>query len=84
MDQRQVDTSALMVAVTSFTAPTAATMLGYVAHYNFGLPREEIRTPAVVAQSSSLRSWHLIFFRKGCASHDHAKLFDGCASIQPG
>lgn len=48
MDQRQVDTSAFMIAVTCFTAPMAAAMLGYIAHYNFGLSRQEIRTPAVV------------------------------------
>ena len=48
MDQRQLDASALMIAVTCFTAPMAAAMLGYIAHYNFGLSRLEIRTPAVV------------------------------------
>jgi hypothetical protein len=47
MDQRHVDTSAFMVAVTCFTAPMAAAMLEYIAHYNFGLSRQEIRTPAV-------------------------------------
>jgi hypothetical protein len=26
----------------------AAAMLGYIAHYDFGLSRQEIRTPAVV------------------------------------
>jgi hypothetical protein len=48
MDQRQVDTSAFTVGVTCFTAPMAAAMLGYIAHYNFGLSRQEIRIPAVV------------------------------------
>ena len=48
MDQRQVDASAFMIGVTCFTAPMAAAMLGYTAHYNFGLTRQEIRTPAVV------------------------------------
>jgi hypothetical protein len=48
MDQRQVDTAAFMIAVTCFTAPMAAAMLGYTAHYNFGLSRQEIRTPAVL------------------------------------
>jgi hypothetical protein len=48
MDQRQVDTFAFMVGVTCFTAPMAAAMLGYIAHYNFGLSRQEIRIPAVV------------------------------------
>jgi hypothetical protein len=47
MDQRQVDAAKFMIAVTFFTAPTAAAMLGYIAHYNFGLSRQEIRTPAV-------------------------------------
>ena len=48
MDQRQVDTPAFMIGVTCFTAPMAAAMLGYIAHYNCGLSRQEIRTPAVV------------------------------------
>jgi hypothetical protein len=48
MDQRQVEASAFMIAVTCFTAPMAAAMLAYTAHYNFGLTRQEIRTPAVV------------------------------------
>jgi hypothetical protein len=48
MDQRQVDTTAFVIGVTCFTAPMAAAMLGYNAHYNFGLSRQEIRTPAVV------------------------------------
>jgi hypothetical protein len=47
MDQRQVDASAFVVAVTCFTAPMAAAMLGYIAHYDCGLSRQEIRTPAV-------------------------------------
>jgi hypothetical protein len=47
MDQRQVDTPAFMIAVTCFTALMAAAMLGYIAHYNCGLSRQEIRTPAV-------------------------------------
>jgi hypothetical protein len=33
---------------TCFTAPVAAAMLGYTAHFNFGLSRQEICTPAVV------------------------------------
>jgi chromate transport protein ChrA len=48
MDQRQVGTPAFMIALTCFTAPLAAAMLGYIAHYDFGLSRQEIRTPAVV------------------------------------
>jgi hypothetical protein len=48
MDRRQADTFAFMIAVTCFTAPVAAAMLGYIAHYNFGLSRLEIRIPAVV------------------------------------
>jgi hypothetical protein len=48
MDRRQADTFAFMTAVTCCTAPVAAAMLGYIAHYNFGLSRLEIRIPAVV------------------------------------
>jgi hypothetical protein len=47
MDQRQTDIAAAMVAITCLTAPMAAAMLGYVAHYQFGLSRQEIRTPAL-------------------------------------
>ena len=48
MDRGQGDTFAFMIAVTCFTAPGAAAMLGYIAHYNFGLSRLEIRILAVV------------------------------------
>jgi hypothetical protein len=48
MDQRQMNVSASIIAVTCFTAPMAAAMLGYIAHYDFGLTRQEIRTPALV------------------------------------
>ena len=48
MDRRQADAFAFMIAFTCFTAPMAAAMLGYIAHYNFGLSRLEIRIPAVV------------------------------------
>ena len=48
MERRQQDEFAFVIAVTCFTAPLAAAMLGYIAHYNFGLSRLEIRIPAVV------------------------------------
>jgi hypothetical protein len=48
MDRRRADAFAFMIAITCFTAPMAAAMLGYIAHYNFGLSRLEIRIPAVV------------------------------------
>jgi hypothetical protein len=35
--------------VVAGTATTAALSLAYIAHYNFGFSREEIRIPAVVA-----------------------------------
>ena len=47
MERRQADTFAFVTAVTCFTAPVAAAMLGYIAQYNFGLSRLEIRVPAV-------------------------------------
>jgi hypothetical protein len=37
-----------MIAVTCFTAPVAAAMLGDIAHCNFGLSRLEIHIPAIV------------------------------------
>ena len=38
-----------MVLIAGSTAAFAALFLGYVAHYNFGLSREQIRIPAVLA-----------------------------------
>ena len=38
-----------LMAMTTATA--AALTLAYIAHYDFGLSREEIRTPAVVVAS---------------------------------
>jgi hypothetical protein len=49
MDQHPLDTAFVMIAITCFTAPVAAAMLGYSVHYQFGWSRQEIRTTAVVA-----------------------------------
>lgn len=72
--QRQMDIFASIVAVTCFTAPLAAAMLGYIAHYEFGLSRQEIRTPALVgAIIIAIVIATLVaidFFSKGCAGHD--------------
>jgi hypothetical protein len=84
MDRRQGDAFAFMIAVTCFTAPMAAAMLGYIAHYNFGLSRQEIRIPAVVGAViiavvlATLVA--LDFSANGCASHAPRGLFDGCTS----
>ena len=48
MDRRQADTFAFMTMVTCFTALVAAAMLGYIAHYDFGPFRMEIRIPEAV------------------------------------
>jgi hypothetical protein len=39
----------LTYVMAASTATTAALTLAYVAHYDFGLSRQQIRTPAVVA-----------------------------------
>ena len=39
----------LTYVMAAGTATTAALTLAYVAHYDFGLSRQQIRTPAVVA-----------------------------------
>jgi hypothetical protein len=39
----------LIYLTAAGTATMAALTLAYVAHYDFGLSRQEIRTPAVVA-----------------------------------
>lgn len=38
----------LSYVMAAFTASAAALWLAYIAHYDFGLSREEIRTPALV------------------------------------
>jgi hypothetical protein len=39
----------LTYVMAAGTATTAALTLAYVAHYDFGLSRQQIRTPAMVA-----------------------------------
>jgi hypothetical protein len=46
------------------TATTAALTLAYVAHYDFGLSRQQIRTPAVVAACVIAVVVAIEFFRK--------------------
>ena len=41
-----------MVMCSSAAAIVAAIMLGYVARYDFGLSREQIRTPAVIGAAA--------------------------------
>ena len=62
MDRRQADTFAFMIAVTCFTAPVAAAMLGYIAHYNFGLSRLELSIRAVVGAVIIATSMAIDFF----------------------
>ena len=62
MDRRQADTFAFITAVTCFTAPVAATMLGCIAHYNFGLSRLELSIRAVVGAVIIATSMAIDFF----------------------
>jgi ethanolamine transporter EutH len=38
----------IIIMMATSTATAVALSLGYIAHYDFGLSREEIRTPALV------------------------------------
>jgi hypothetical protein len=51
----------LMAAIT---ATTTALTLGYIAHYDLGLSRQEIRTPAVVAAAVIATLMLIEFFGK--------------------
>jgi hypothetical protein len=42
----------IVVMCSSAAAIVAAIMLGYVARYDFGLSREQIRTPAVIGAAA--------------------------------
>lgn len=42
----------IAVMCSSAAAVGAAIMLGYVAHYDFGLSRKQIRTPAVIGAAA--------------------------------
>jgi hypothetical protein len=46
------------------TATTSALTLAYVAHYDFGLSRQQIRTPAVVAAGITAMVMAIEFFGK--------------------
>ena len=48
MDRPQRETAIIMLLIAGGSATFAALMLGYVAHYDFGLSRQQIRTPAVL------------------------------------
>jgi len=48
MDRPQIETAVIELLIGGGSATFTALMLGYVAHYDFGLSRQEIRTPAVL------------------------------------
>jgi hypothetical protein len=54
----------LIVLMTAITATTAALTLGYIAHYDLGFSRQEIRTPAVVAAAVIATVMVIEFFGK--------------------
>jgi hypothetical protein len=54
----------LTYVMAASTATTAALTLAYVAHYDFGLSRQQIRTPAVVAACVIAVVVAIEFFRK--------------------
>jgi hypothetical protein len=88
MDQRPITIWASMIAVSCLTAPIAAAMLGYIAHYDFGLSRQEIRTPALVGAiiiSVVIATLMTIEFSpKGCASHDRFQTLRGFQTVMTG
>ena len=49
MDRPQKETVLITILIACGTAAFTAVFIGYVAHYDFGLSREQIRTPAVSA-----------------------------------
>jgi hypothetical protein len=48
MDAPQKETAIIMSVIAGGSAAFTAVFIGYVAHYNFGFSREEIRVPAVI------------------------------------
>jgi hypothetical protein len=54
----------LSYVMSAFTAGVAALSLAYVAHYDFGLSRQEIRTPAIVGAAVVAVFVALEFFSK--------------------
>jgi hypothetical protein len=49
MADHNVDRIAILLSAAAGGAIVAAFSLGYIAHYDFGLSRQEIRTPALRA-----------------------------------
>jgi hypothetical protein len=56
---------ALSLVLAMSTASAIALSLAYIAHYDFGLSRQEIRTPAVVAACVIAALVVIDFFGKG-------------------
>jgi hypothetical protein len=54
----------LGVLMAAFTATTTALTLGYIAHYDLGFSRQEIRTPAVVGAAVIATLMVIEFFGK--------------------
>jgi len=56
MDAPQRETAIIMGLMAGCSAAITAFCIGYVAHYDFGFSREEIRVPAVRSGPASLPS----------------------------
>lgn len=52
MDRPQIEAAVIVLLITGGSATFTALMLGYVAHYDFGLSRQEIRTPAMLGAAA--------------------------------
>jgi hypothetical protein len=52
MTDESFERTTIVVMCSGAAAIVAAIMLGYIAHYNYGLSREQIRNPAVIGAAA--------------------------------
>jgi len=74
MDRPQRETTMIILLIAGGSATLAALVLGYVAHYDFELSRQQIRTPAVLGAVLIGVLMAVEFSARGCASYDPAIL----------
>jgi len=65
MDASQRETVVIMILIAGGSAAFAALLLGCVAHFDFGLSREQIRLPAVFGAAIIAVLMAVEFFAKG-------------------
>lgn len=75
MTEESFERATIVVMCSSAAAIVTAIMLGYVAHYDFGLSRGQIRTPAVAGAAAIALLIAVEYFGKNCVGRSNCSAF---------